>query len=344
MSSRGATLGVSLALAVALGVGGSEMTVPYVGLGPGPIYDTLGTDEQGRSLIQVPADRDHPAKGELNLTTVNVYARLTLRDAISKWFDRRFAVVPRDVVFPPGQTIEESDEETKKEMAESQQHAVTAALCALGTPVTGRVVIESVGDRSAAEKAGIKPDDVITAVDGQAVDSLCTFRRLVALRRPGDAVGLRYRRGKAEHDTTARTDASEHGEYGQPLLGVGLRELDQKPPFPVTIALNDVGGPSAGLMFALGIYDRLTPGDLTGGNVIAGTGTIDDDGAVGAIGGIQQKLVAAREHGARWFLTPDGNYDDALAAAPDGLRLVRVRTLKDGVDALTAIAGGRDPG
>src|SRR5207249_215834 len=103
--------------------------------------------------------------------------------------------------------------------------------------------------------------------------------------------------------------------------GVGLNELDPKPPFPVTIALDDVGGPSAGLMFALGIYDRLTAGDLTGGQIVAGTGTIDDDGSVGPIGGIQQKLVAAREHGARYFLTPTGNYDEARGAIPSGLKL-----------------------
>jgi PDZ domain-containing protein len=343
MSSRGATLGVSLALAVALGVGGSEMTVPYVGLGPGPIENTLGTDDSGKQLIQVPADRDHPAKGELNLTMVNVYPRLTLRDAIGKWFDRRFAVVPRDIVYPPGQSQQEADEETVKEMEESQQHAVTAALCELGTPVTARVLIEQVGEASPAEKAGLKADDVITGIDGKTVDSLCALRRHTGLRRPGDTIAVRFRRGTSERTVDVRTNASERGPNGQPLMGVGLAERDQKPPFPVTIAVDDIGGPSAGLMFALGIYDRLTPGDLTGGKVIAGTGSIDDEGAVGAIGGIQQKLVAAKEHGARYFLTPDGNYDAALAAAPDGLTLVRVRTLKDGIAAVRAIADGTNP-
>jgi PDZ domain-containing protein len=126
-------------------------------------------------------------------------------------------------------------------------------------------------------------------------------------------------------------------------MGVELEEQSPQPPFKVEIAVEDVGGPSAGLMFALGIYDRLTPGDLTGGRIIAGTGTIDDEGLVGPIGGIQQKLLGAREHGAEWFLTPAGNWDDAQRAVPDGLKLVRVESLKQALDALRAISAGRRP-
>jgi PDZ domain-containing protein len=341
MSSRGATLGVSLALAIGLGVGGSQVKVPYVGLGPGPIFNTLGASG-GTQLIQVPAERDHPAKGELDLTTVNVYTDLTLADAVWKWFDPSFAVVPHDVIYPPGQTIEDADEETRREMTESQEHAVTAALCALGTPVIARVELEQVGDGSPAAQAGLRKDDVVTAVDGETVDSICTLRGLMRRHKPGDLVRLGYRRGRTGPDQTAavQTRAGDAGPDGAPLMGVGLVERDQKPPFEVKIALNDVGGPSAGLMFALGIYDRLTPGDLTGGLVIAGTGSIDEDGAVGAIGGIQQKLVAAREHGARYFLTPAGNVEEARRATPDGLTLVTVATFAEALDAVAKIADG----
>ena len=343
MSSRGATLGVSIALAVGLGVGGSQLPVPYVGLGPGPIYNTLGSSN-GRELISVPDDKDHPARGELNLTTVNVYPELDLGEAVAKWFDRSFAVVPREVIYPPDQSEEEVDLETEREMTESQDHAVTAALCELGTPVKADVVVDGVGAESPAAAAGIKADDRITAIAGQRVDSVCTLRRIMRTQRPGATVRVTVRAGNAaERTLDVRTDAADVGDDGAPLLGVGLEERNQKPPFPVTIALDDVGGPSAGLMFALGIYDRLTPGDLTGGLVIAGTGTIDDDGTVGAIGGIQQKLVAAKRHGAKWFLTPAGNFEDANAARPDGLNLVRIATLRDAIDALAAIAEGRAP-
>jgi PDZ domain-containing protein len=314
--------------------------VPYVGLGPGPIYNTLGS-AGGRPLIEVPADRDHPAGGELDLTTVNVYPDLKLGEAVAKWFDRSFAVVPREVIYPPGQSEAEANEETRREMTESQQHAVTAALCELGTPVIAKVKVDEVGAQSPAAAAGLRKDDLITAIDGQAVDSVCTLRRLMRLRKPGDAVRVGYRRGTTEATATVRTRTGDVGRDGAPLLGVGLVETDQKPPFKVTIALNDVGGPSAGLMFALGIYDRLTPGDLTGGKTIAGTGSIDEDGSVGPIGGIQQKLVGARQNGARVFLTPASNCAEAVRAIPSGLRLVKVATLDEAVQALQGIAAGR---
>lgn len=342
MSSRGVTLAVSVALAVALGTVGAQMPVPYVGLGPGPIYNTLGSSKDG-PLIQVPADRDHPPKGELNLTTVNVYPKLNLGDAIRKWLDRSYAVVPEEVIFPPNQTVEEANKETVREMTESQEHAVTAALCELGTPVVATVVLDEVGTGSPAAKAGLKENDVVTAIDGQAVDSVCTLRRLMRRHKPGDVVRIAYRRGSDRTDATATvtTNAKDVGPDGAPLMGVGLVEQSQKPPFKVAIALEDVGGPSAGLMFALGIYDRLTPGDLTGGKVIAGTGSIDEEGVVGAIGGIQQKLVAADEYGADVFLTPAGNYDEAMRAKPEGLTLVKVATLQEALDAVRAIAAGR---
>lgn len=342
MSTRGATLGVSVALAVGLGFGGAQLPVPYVALGPGPVFNTLGSSD-GKPLIQVPAGHDHPAKGELDLTTVNVYPDLKLGNAIAKWFDHDYAVVPRDVIYPPNQTPEQSEQQTKQEMTDSQQHAVTAALCELGDPVRAKVVIENVGDGSPAQRAGLKAGDVVATIDGHPVDSICSLRRWIALRRPGDVIRVGYTRGGTDGTADVATRSTQSGSDGRPVLGVELDEKDRHPPFTVTIALEDVGGPSAGLMFALGIYDRLTEGDLTGGRILAGTGTIDDDGAVGPIGGIQQKLIAARAHGARYFLTPDGNYDDAVHARPDGLRLVRVHTLHEALEAVRAIAAGREP-
>lgn len=342
MSRRGATLAVSGSLALALGLGGSQLRVPYVGLGPGPLYNTLGVAGDTQ-LITVPKDRDHPAKGELNLTTVNVYSELTLVEAVRKWFDRDFAVVPRDLIFPKDKSPAETDEDNRREMEESQNDAIKVALCELGTPVLSRVYVDAVSEGGPAAAAGIRVGDYVTEIDGRPVDSVCTLRRLTGLHRPGDTVQVTVLRERAERTVAVRTNAADTSGDGRPLLGVGLLEKEEKPPFTIKIAVADVGGPSAGLMFALGIYDRLTPGDLTGGHVLAGTGTIDGDGFVGAIGGIQQKVVAARAYGAEWFLTPAGNYDAALAAKPDGLRLVRVETFKQALDALRAIAAGRTP-
>lgn len=342
MSRRGATLAVASALALALGLAGTQVEVPYVGLGPGPLYNTLGAAGT-RQLISVPADRDHPAKGELNLTTVNVYSELTLVEALRQWFDRDYAVVPYDLIFPKDKSPAETDADNRKAMEESQNDAIKVALCELGTPVLSRVEIEAVSKDSPAAAAGLRVGDFVSEIDGRPVDSVCTLRRLTGAHRPGDVVQVTVLRDRAERTVAVRTNPGETTADGAPLLGVGLLERDEKPPFKIEIAVEDVGGPSAGLMFALGIYDRLTPGDLTGGRVLAGTGTIDGDGFVGAIGGIQQKVVAARAYGAEWFITPTGNYDAALAAKPAGLRLARVSTFKEALAALRDIAAGRTP-
>jgi PDZ domain-containing protein len=343
MSRRAATLGISLGLAAVLAIGGSRLPVPYVVLAPGPVRNTVGMHDD-KQLIVVPADRDHPVTaGELDLTTVNVFPKLTLGEAIVKWLDGKYAVVPRDLIYPPGQTEQQSTAENEKEMEESQQHAITAALCELGTPVTARVLVDGVTGGSPADKAGMKKGDVIIEIDGRPVDSVCTLRRLVALDRPGAVVSVTLRRGGEEHPVQVHTNTKDVGADGRPLLGIELAEQDPHKPFPVSIEIDDIGGPSAGLMFALGIYDRLTPGNLTGGKIIAGTGTIDDDGSVGAIGGIGQKLIAARDHGAHFFLTPVGNYDEASKVTPKGLTLVKVASLRQALDAVRAIAEGRAP-
>lgn len=342
MSRRGATLGVSIGLALVLGVGGSQLKVPYVALGPGPVFNTLGTNG-GKPLIEIAPGHDHPAAGELDLTTVNVYPDLRLGDALAKWFDSRFAVVPHDVIYPKGQSEQQSDAETKLEMQESQQHAITAALCEVGTPATSTVVIDAVGNGSPAAKAGIKKNDRLVTIDGSAVDSVCTLRKLMARHRPGDTVSVGYVRAGVTHTVSVQTVEGTDETAGRAVIGVGLSEKDVHQPFSITIALNDVGGPSAGLMFALGIYDRLTPGDLTGNRVIAGTGSIDDDGTVGPIGGIQQKLIAAKAHGATYFLTPVGNWDEARKAKPKGMKLVEIHNLGEAVAAVKAIAAGQDP-
>src|SRR5258708_25160585 len=219
-------------------------------------------------------------------------------------------------------------------MTDSQQHAITAALCEVGTPARSTVLVDSVGDGTPAKAAGLRAGDRLVTIDGQPVDSVCTLRKLMAKHRPGDVAVVGYSRGAASFSVPVKTRAGKDDQAGKAVIGVALRETDVREPFPVSIALNDVGGPSAGLMFALGIYDRLTPGDLTGGHVIAGTGSIDDDGTVGPIGGIQQKLVAAKAHGATYFLVPAGNWDEAKKAKPKGMKLVEVHSLEEGIAAV----------
>jgi PDZ domain-containing protein len=156
-------------------------------------------------------------------------------------------------------------------------------------------------------------------------------------------VKITIRRAGKDQTVQVRTIAAPAGSgsnAGKPVVGVLLGE-DHSFPFNVKISVGDVGGPSAGLMFSLGIYDKLTPGSLTGGTFVAGTGTIDADGKVGPIGGIQQKMIAARQAGAGVFLTPKDNCAEAVANAPKGLRLVEADTMHNAIVSLDALRTGR---
>jgi PDZ domain-containing protein len=142
--------------------------------------------------------------------------------------------------------------------------------------------------------------------------------------------------------TRTATITTKKADDGTPRLGVSVAQ-EQPHPFTIKIDLDKIGGPSAGLMFTLGIIDTLKPEDLTGGKVIAGTGTIDDDGNVGAIGGIPQKLVAAKRDKAKYFLTPAANCAEALANPQPGLPLIKVATLDDAIKALDTLRAGQTP-
>jgi len=187
----------------------------------------------------------------------------------------------------------------------------------------------------------LRAGDVITAVDGTPVTSRGRLVALVRDRGPGTPLTLSYTRG-GQRGTVEVTTAAAKGDADRAVIGVAL-EAVQRVPFTVEFDLDRIGGPSAGLMFSLGVIDKLDPEDLTGGIFIAGTGTIDDDGVVGPIGGIQQKLVAADAVGAEAFLTPADNCADAVRAVPDGLRLVRVSTLDEALRALEQLRQGQSP-
>ncbi len=342
MSRRGSTIGVATALAVGLGVAGAQIPVPYVGLGPGPVFDTLGTvvpgDASADPIITITGVKTYPADGRLDLTTVSVFGasrqQLDLGTALRYWLDRDFAVVPSEILFPEDKTAEEVDAETAAEMEASQESAVTAALRELEIPVKATIVVEQVGAGTPADGV-LREDDVISAIDGTAVVSADQLRGLLRSRRPGANVSVTYRRSGTMTTSTLRTVSSGDAE-NRAIIGVELRE-ESEYPFTVMLKTDDVGGPSAGLMFALGIIEQLTPGSLAGGVHVAGTGTITDDGVVGPIGGIQQKLIAARRAGARHFLVPAGNFADAEATRPAGLRLHEIATLDDALAALKVI-------
>jgi Lon-like protease len=335
MQRRGLTVLVGTALVLVLVWGIWAAPVPYVSLGPGPTVDTLG-QSNGKPVIEVAGASTTDSEGQLRLVTVSVASNLGLLDAIRGWFSDAEAVVPRELVYPPDQTQEEVDKQHAREFEASQSSAETVALRELGYPV--QVTVTGVGDGAPAQ-GKLAVGDEITSVAGQPVTSGLKLQELVRAEPPGTALAIGYRRdGRA--GTTRITTV--RGEDGRPRIGIGV-ENKQPHPFTLKIDLEKIGGPSAGLMFALGIIDKLDPVDLTGGAVVAGTGTIDDEGRVGPIGGVPQKLVAAKGAGATIFLTPGDNCGEAVANAVPGLTLAKVTNLDDALAALSAARDGRKP-
>ncbi len=321
------------ALAVVLVGLGAELPVPLVALGPGPTYDTLGVVD-GTQVVAVDGLATYPTSGHLNMTTVSVTDQLTLFAAIGYWAARDHQVVPRDTVFPPGKSDAQVQQENTDQFAESESDAEVAALTNLKLPT--RVVVAALTTASPA--AGkLRQGDELVAVGGKPVSDPQAVSDALASTRPGQAVTVTYRRGGTTADVAVVLGSSPDRTQG--LLGVhpGLEPRGGD----ITIKLGDIGGPSAGLMFTLAVIDKLTPGELTGGRFVAGTGTIDPSGVVGPIGGIPFKMMAARSAGATTFLVPAGNCQEAAANDPDGLQLVRVGTLSDALTALDELRTNR---
>lgn len=323
------------------------LPTPYVIQRPGPVYDTLGSaagpDGEQIPLISIEGADTFETAGTLDLTTVQVVGN---RERTPSWFelalawtDSSRAVVPLDSVFPAGVTTEQRDERNATLMIDSQHEATAAALNELGYDTGAEVVVvEAVEDTPAA--GVLEADDVITGIDGAAVESATQLRQTIQDAQ-GQPVELTVRRQGEEQQVSVTPEERTEGDVSTWVIGVTLR-TDYDFPIDVEIQLDNVGGPSAGMMFALGIVDQLTEGELNGGENVAGTGTIDAEGQVGPIGGIRQKLFGARDAGAAYFLAPASNCDEVVGHVPDGLQVVRTSTLEESLDALAVIADGGD--
>jgi Lon-like protease len=335
MGRRGATLLLGAVLLLLLIWQAGTAPVPYVELGPGPTENTLGSHD-GKPIITIDGRAETLSAGQLRLTTVNVRDNLTLLDAMRGWFSGDSAVVPRELVYPPDKTEQQVDEENANSFRESQTSAETVALRKLGYPVL--VTVTEVTKGMPVESV-LKPGDVITTVDGTAVTSSQKLREQIRAKPAGTSLQVGYTRDGVAAVAGIATAAAEDGS---PRLGVMI-EHRQPAPFDVKFDLDRIGGPSAGLMFTLGVIDKVDPLDLTGGVRIAGTGTIDDEGNVGPIGGIPQKLRGAKRDGATVFLAPAANCVEAKANAVKGLPIVRVATVDDALAALQALREKRTP-
>jgi PDZ domain-containing protein len=336
---RQLTLLVAAAGIAAAVIMASLLPVPYVILSPGPTLNTLGTRADGKPLIEISGHRTYPTSGHLNLVTVSYQGGpsdgFNVFTAVAAWLSPHEAVVPEQELFGANQTQQQVTRQDTQQMVSSQQLAEAAALCQLG--IRYRVVDTVVSVHPGMPAVGaLRQGDIITAVDGKPVTCKTTTGTLIRARKPGATVLLTIDR----HGTTRQIVLKTASSRGKAVVGVGVLET-YRFPFQVKINVGAIGGPSAGLMFALGIEDKLIPGGLTGGRFIAGTGEISASGAVTPIGGIQQKMAGARAAGATVFLTPAANCPDTTGAVPQGLRLVKVSTLAGAVAALKALAAGR---
>jgi PDZ domain-containing protein len=342
MSRRAATLAVTSILVLVLGVVGALIPVPYVALTPGPTTNTLGKSENGKPLIEIEGRQVYPDKGNLNFTTVAYQGgpgnRLDLFTALRGWLDSQTAIVPEETVFPKNETVKQVEQENTLQMQNSQQLAVAAALKELKIPIGNTVSVVSV-EKGLPADGRLRKDDQLISIDGTKADNVDTVKAAIQKKKAGQKVSITYERDGSEQKVDLTTRPSP-ADPSQGVVGVVLRDAF-KFPINVKISVGEVGGPSAGLMFSLAIFDKLTRGSLTGGRFIAGTGTITPEGEVGAIGGIQQKMIAARRAGATAFLTPAGNCAEATAAAPKGLRLIKVDTMHSAVTSLDALRTGQ---
>lgn len=314
------------------------LPVPYVILSPGPTYNTLRTDNFGNVIITIKGKTTKETTGHLNMTTVSVSSEpVSAFQAITGWLMHDEVVVPRSSVYTPGESQKQTDRQNTEDFVVSQDSAKVAALCELRYPEAfGVVSVIKDGPSDGRLRAG----DQLVSVDGKPADSAKKLAALLAGETPGTTVRVSVKRDSATATEQVTLTTPPKGRKGARL---GIQVADTcLAPFTVDLGLaNQIGGPSAGLMFALGIIDKVGTVDLTRGRFIAGTGTIDPTGKVGAIGGIALKMIAARNTGASVFLAPAGNCPDVRGAIPGGLKVVKVDTLHNAIQDLLEMEKGQ---
>jgi PDZ domain-containing protein len=320
----------------------AAVPMPFLELAPGPTFNVIGA-ANGQDLIQISGTPTYPTAGNLDMTTVNERGGpdsgvLTGR-VLAGWWDPSVRVLPREAFYPEDISGDQVKAENVRQFSDSEADAIAAALTYLKRPVRTIVVVSAVTDGTPAD-GRLEPGDQIVELDGHVVRSVDDVGTAMSAVKPGETVKLRIARGDGQQVVDVPTIESPV-KPGRAYMGIAVGET-YRALFDISVHLDGVGGPSAGMMLSLGIIDKLTPGMLNGGKHIAGTGTITRDGEVGPIGGIEQKLSGARNAGATLFLAPESNCADVVAGSvPDGLTIAKVATLTDAVNAVEAYVAGR---
>ena len=317
---------------------------------PGPTWNVLDNGKSAdQDVLKVSGTETYPTEGALRMTTVSVSGcpgyPVTTADLIAAWISSDRRIVDRNEVCPQDQSAQQVEETGKAQMTASQDSAVIAALIETGMAGAMHLTVTEVIEQQTSTE--IQAGDVletITPEGGEAttITSFSQLRELMTTIPEGTRVTLGVNRGEQQTTAALTTIAPQEGTTGS-LLGLSLK-ISVDSTVEASFGLSDVGGPSAGMMFALGVVDEITPGSLTGGKDISGTGTINMDGQVGPIGGIQQKRAGARNSGSRFFLAPASNCDEVRGHEPEGMQVFAVSTLHEAVTATEAIASGNTSG
>ena len=322
-----------------------NLPTAYVIEQPGPVFNTIGTttvNHRSVPVLSISGHKTYPTSGALDMLTVDLDGEPgntpTWFQIVQAWFDPSQAIVPIDEIYAPRQTVQQSNKEDAEEMADSQQQATAAALFEQG--IKFKSTITAVSTIKNTPAVGVfKKGDILKTVNGHTFVDSDQLHSLIVKNGASKPMTIVFSRKGVDH-TAQLTPVKSDGGL---VVGVYLTEKFDFP-FPVQVQLQDVGGPSAGMMFALGIIDKLTPGELNGGKHVAGTGTITAYGTVGAIGGIRQKMYGARAAGAKYFLAPASNCggDDGVRGhIPAGLTVFATSSLKQSVADLKAISTGK---
>lgn len=322
MRTRSRLPWILFGIAASVLLGAEAIPLPYYSVGPGP----------AREVVPLITVESHPTydTGRLVMTTVS-YRKVTGLTAMLGWLDPDVAVEGQDELYPPGTTVAQELQRSLSQMDTSKLTATSLVLERLTSYPRDHgegVLIERVYDGCPAE-GELFAGDLVDSIAGATVNDVADASRAIDSVAPGDPITFHIFAGGQEHDVTVTRGTCQ--DAGRPLVGVNMVNNF---PFGVAIASGDIGGPSAGMMMALSLYDLLTPGDLTDGRLIAGTGTIEPDGSVGRIGGIADKVVAARDVGAQIFLVPKGDLADARTADAGDMQLVPVGSFDDALRAL----------
>lgn len=310
--------------------------LPYYQIAPGSAVDTS-------RLVAVDDEHAYPPDGTILLTTVSL-GKVTLLEALQGWLDPATDVVSERVIAPPDVDERELRQLNLDLMEESKQTAIGVAFEALGVDAIHGAGAEVVGVETGtpAAEAALVAGDTIIGIDGELVEVDFEAVRLLGARTPGDTVALDVRSGTdASVRTVIATLVERPDDASRAYLGVSLstKDLSFDFPFDVEVQSERIGGPSAGLAFALVIIDLLTEGELTGGTTVATTGTIELDGSVGEVGGVAQKTIAVKRSGATLFLVPSGELVEARRFAGTDLEVRGVDTLDDALTALAEFGG-----